>query len=131
MKENANKEFYFLGKIALVIGIAGAIAFYTLGEAWVERFPECELRALTGLYCPGCGGTHAAMLLLRGHVIQSFLAHPIVPYAFFIYLFFMLNMFLQLHVNEKIKVMNLLPFIYIGIGIILIQWIVNNVILLM
>ena len=131
MKENANREFYFLGKIALVIGIAGAIVFYTFGEPLVERFPECQLRALSGLYCPGCGGTHAVMLLLRGHVIASFCAHPFVPYAALVYICFMLNMFISRHITTgKIRVMNVLPFIYIGIGIILIQWIVKLVCLL-
>ncbi len=132
MKEEANREFYFLGKIAFIIGIAGAIAFYVLGEQRLERLPECQLRALTGLYCPGCGGTHAVMLLLRGHVIASFLAHPFVPYAVIVYLYFMVNMFVSKHMSreKKIKVINVLPFVYIGIAIILIQWIVKLVCLL-
>ncbi len=131
MKENANREFYFLGKIALVIGIAGAIVFYSCGESLVERFPECQLRSLTGLYCPGCGGTHAVMLLLRGHILESFCAHPFVPYAALVYVVFMLNMLISRHVTAiKIKVVNILPFIYIGIGIILVQWIVKLICLL-
>ncbi len=131
MKENANREFYFLGKIALVIGIAGAIAFYGFGESVAECFPKCQLRSMTGLYCPGCGGTHAVMLLLRGRVAESFFAHPFVPYATVIYICFMLNMFISRHVTAgKMKVMNILPFIYVGIGIILIQWAVKLICLL-
>lgn len=131
MKENANREFYFLGKIALVISIAGAIAFYSVGESLVEYFPKCQLRSLSGLYCPGCGGTHAVMLLLRGHVIASFFAHPFVPYAAAVYICFMLNMFISRHMMVgKMRVMNILPFIYVGIGIILIQWAVKLICLL-
>ncbi|MBQ6855594.1 MAG: DUF2752 domain-containing protein, partial [Lachnospiraceae bacterium] len=35
----------------------------------------CMFRMLTGLYCPGCGGTRAVKALLTGHPIQSFLYH--------------------------------------------------------
>ncbi len=131
MRENANREFYFLGKIVFVIGIAGMIVFYVFGEPLLEQFPECQFRSLTGLFCPGCGGTHAIMLLLRGHILKSFAAHPFVPYAVLVYITFMCNMFISRHVTRKrIRVMNLLPWIYIGIGIILLQWIVKLVCLI-
>ena len=29
-------------------------------------YPACVLHALTGLYCPGCGGTRAAYDLVHG-----------------------------------------------------------------
>lgn len=37
--------------------------------------------ALTGLYCPGCGGTRSVYLLLTGHPLRSLLYHPITLYA--------------------------------------------------
>ncbi len=33
----------------------------------------CMMQKLTGLYCPGCGGTRAVRALLAGHPLQSFL----------------------------------------------------------
>ena len=41
----------------------------------------CMMQKLTGLYCPGCGGTRAVRALLAGHPLQSFLYHPFVLYA--------------------------------------------------
>ena len=38
------------------------------------------LQMMTGLYCPGCGGTRAVRALLSGHPVLSFLYHPVVPY---------------------------------------------------
>ena len=32
----------------------------------------CMMQKLTGLYCPGCGGTRAVRALLAGHPLQSF-----------------------------------------------------------
>ena len=40
----------------------------------------CAFHSLTGLYCPGCGGTRAVRALLSGHPVLSFLYHPVVPY---------------------------------------------------
>ena len=41
----------------------------------------CIFRQMTGLYCPGCGGTRAAIALLSGHPVRSFLLHPIILYG--------------------------------------------------
>jgi len=34
-------------------------------------YPVCEFHQLTGLNCPGCGGTRAAYQLLHGHVLRA------------------------------------------------------------
>ena len=41
------------------------------------RIP-CLFQLMTGLYCPGCGGTRAVKALLAGHPVLSFLYHPLV-----------------------------------------------------
>lgn len=41
----------------------------------------CLFHSLTGLYCPGCGGTRAVRSLLRGDLRMSFQYHPLVLYA--------------------------------------------------
>lgn len=44
-------------------------------------FMPCLFYAVTGLYCPGCGGTRAVRYLLQGELLLSFRFHPLVPYA--------------------------------------------------
>lgn len=50
-------------------------------EALAAMMPSCLMRTVLGLYCPGCGGTRAVILLLEGHPIRSFFYHPVVLYA--------------------------------------------------
>lgn len=55
--------------LALVPGFAG------LKVAWsglAERVPECSVRRLTGLHCPGCGGTRCTGRLLEGDLAGAF-----------------------------------------------------------
>lgn len=40
----------------------------------------CLFRLVTGLYCPGCGGTRAVRALLAGRLADSLRLHPLVPY---------------------------------------------------
>ena len=73
-------------------------AFVATGMAlawsgWLERtgalVPRCPFHALTGLWCPGCGGTRAAMRLLHLDVLGALhfnapavLAAPVLAYCF-------------------------------------------------
>lgn len=40
----------------------------------------CVFHLLTGLYCPGCGGTRAVRYLLKGQLGNSVQYHPLVLY---------------------------------------------------
>jgi len=40
----------------------------------------CVFHLLTGLYCPGCGGTRAVRYLLKGQLRNSIQYHPLVLY---------------------------------------------------
>ena len=40
-------------------------------------YPVCPFRSLTGLYCPGCGSTHALAALLAGHWAEAWHYNPL------------------------------------------------------
>ena len=43
--------------------------------------PVCPFRAITGLPCPTCGTTHAALALLNGRLDDAFAANPLAALA--------------------------------------------------
>lgn len=48
-----------------------------------SRFPACQFRALTGLWCPGCGLTRGFHQLFTGHPISALQYNVFVPLVLF------------------------------------------------
>lgn len=121
--------FYKLG-IAALVATAVAVLLYVCVDVNVlydVKWP-CVFKAATGLYCPGCGGTRAMRSLIKGDIWQSFINHPAVLYGVIVYIIFMIRCFLYRHTNFKFKSFEdgkILPYIYVGIGIMLLQWVVK------
>ncbi len=102
------------------------ILFKTFHWSMSQGFP-CMFHAMTGLYCPGCGGTRAVRALLRGDVLMSFQYHPLVPYMAAV-LLLQLGGWLLFRATKNPGWLpgHLMRFVYIGIGIILANWIFKN-----
>jgi len=49
-----------------VAGVAGALLLRGTVASWSAAMPGCLIHTLTGLHCPGCGGTRCAVHLLEG-----------------------------------------------------------------
>ena len=47
----------------------------------VLRLAHCPLRDMTGIPCPTCGGTHAAVALANGRLTDAFAANPLVVFG--------------------------------------------------
>ena len=62
---------FFTGAVlaATVLG-SGAVLFF-FNPATHGFYPVCLFHKLTGLNCPGCGGTRAAYQLLHGHLLNA------------------------------------------------------------
>ena len=132
---STDRIFYIMGLVLLgglvmveILAAAGVLTLTDLGFS-------CSFLSVTGLYCPGCGGTHAVCALAGGHLWQSFRYHPFVPYTGLLFLVFVVWNSLCTVVNKKTGGRKL-PFfhfhtawVYIGLAILLIQWIVKNVLL--
>ena len=57
------------------------IASISLRQLWLALtpfLPRCTFRRLTGLPCPTCGSTHAAVALLHGRLFAALAANPLV-----------------------------------------------------
>ena len=93
----------------------------------IFRLP-CLLHALTGYYCPGCGGTRAVYALLHLHPIRSFLYHPLVPYAAAVYGWFMLSQTIErlTHHRLRIGMRAHAGWLWGALGIVIVNVIVRN-----
>lgn len=67
-----NKKYLIL---TVMLIICGLILGMTLNY-WTMLLPECFIHKMTGLYCPGCGGTRAAICLLKGRMWTAFKYNP-------------------------------------------------------
>ncbi len=60
----------------------GFLALRAFWQDFASALPPCTFHSLTGLYCPGCGGTRSAKGLLRGDFVQAFGMNPLVVTLF-------------------------------------------------
>ena len=127
MKEDICITLYKLGKIVFIIGLI-ALPLYYLGVfKALEPYNYCVFKRVTGIYCPGCGGTRALKALLSGDIAASLFYHPAVLYFTVFYIVFMLRMLLILKFNiGKVSYKRVVLFIWLGIALMLIQWIAKN-----
>ncbi|HUP47557.1 MAG TPA: DUF2752 domain-containing protein [Thermoanaerobaculia bacterium] len=64
----------------LLAALAAAVTavVYAFDPATARFYPPCVFHALTGLQCPGCGGTRALHQLLHGNIAAAFRLNPMV-----------------------------------------------------
>lgn len=87
----------------------------------------CLFHEITGLYCPGCGGTRAAKAMLKGDLVASFFYHPIVTYCALIAVVFAIAYIIYHKTkNPKFRLYLDNRYVYVGTGIIVINFFVKN-----
>ena len=74
----ADMVFYRIGQVALLPFLLFGLWFAHSGYALLDGRMLCGFRAVTGLPCPGCGGTRAFYYLFRGEFLKSLAYHPVV-----------------------------------------------------
>ena len=76
---------YIFTHVAAFLALGGYLLAFALG-AIPRSF--CPFLHLLHLYCPGCGGTRAALALLEGNFLRALLANPTVPVLFAVLLYY-------------------------------------------
>lgn len=94
----------------------------------ILRMP-CVFQMLTGLYCPGCGGTRALWFLLHGDILKSLWYHPLIPYMAGILIWWMISEVRKRCFGKRGFLLHRWMIIC-GILITVIQWIWKNAVLL-
>lgn len=123
-----DKYFYIAGWVILGLLVLGILALKLSGMTLSEVVPPCTLYVITGYYCPGCGGTRAAVSLLRGNVLKSIFYHPIVLYATIFGGWFMISQTIERLSRHRLKIGMHYRNIYLWVAliIVLLNWIVKN-----
>lgn len=87
----------------------------------------CMFYVFTGVYCPGCGGTRAVMYLLRGEPGKSFQYHPLVLFLAVVTAAEIISWVVsKVYKNPKLYLQRYVLLTYVGVGIILCNWIWKN-----
>ncbi len=129
--ERVSRKLFYIGLLAGGLGLLAAQILLFLRVDLREILPPCSLYSMTGLYCPGCGGTRACYALLQGHLLDSVRAHPLVLYLAAGYMVYMVSHLLDILTKGKIRGCYFCPYYwYVGVGILLLQFAVKDIALL-
>ncbi len=63
-------------------GVSGVVLLEFAWPQLVRLLPGCGFRRMTGLYCPGCGGTRCTDHLLHGDLPGALAMNPLVVFLF-------------------------------------------------
>ncbi|MCR4647589.1 MAG: DUF2752 domain-containing protein [Lachnospiraceae bacterium] len=121
---------YRICLIMLPFVVIAILFFIIFGNKITGLGTECSFRKMTGLYCIGCGGTRALNYFAHLHFLKSLYYHPFVIYAFTAYILFILNSFLYRHHKKCIEKLNPFVLLYVGLGILFVNFLVKNILLL-
>jgi len=61
----------FVGAVLAGVFLGGGAVLYFFNPSKFGFYPVCEFHQLTGLNCPGCGGTRAVYQLLHGNLLRA------------------------------------------------------------
>jgi len=74
-------EFTSNERWTLLLILAGVALFGLLAWLRVPDLPLCPWHALTGMHCPGCGLTRAAVAVLRLDPLQALSLNPLIIFV--------------------------------------------------
>ena len=117
-----------LSIVFTLVAIATFIYLYFFGD--ISIF-SCAIYDHFGIYCPGCGCTRAFLELIHLNIFKSIYYNPAVFYALAMSLLFIITQTIDRIFKFKKHIMPYTnAYLYIGIVILFLNWIVRNILLL-
>lgn len=134
MRERKKEEnaLFLIGWSIVGISVLFYISYRLFPFLHFKTNAPCVLRMFFGIYCPGCGGTRAISALFHGQFLDSFICHPLVPYTAIIGGWFLISQTIERISKHKIKIGLHYrdAYLWIALGIVVINFILKNVLLL-
>lgn len=127
-EEKIDTALYVLGWCVVCLLMGYLLISKITGFRIQDYLYPCLFHAMTGYYCPGCGGTRAVLALLRGAFLESFIEHPIVLYTAVPGSWFLLSQTIERISRHKIPIgMHYHDwYLWIGIVVIVLNFAVKN-----
>lgn len=94
---------------AEIITILAVLLFYLVMIGLQHFVPawngilDCQIKKMTGIPCPACGGTRSVYYLFTGHLFKSLYYHAAVTYTVVLAVIFFITQSLRLLTNGKVK----------------------------
>jgi Protein of unknown function (DUF2752) len=117
-------------KVATLSGVivVAAIILYFYNPSSSSIYPPSPFRALTGLYCPGCGTLRALHQLLHGHILKAFELNPLMMFAMPYLIYSYVSYSAPVILGQKIPQIFIKPnWIWLILKIILGYWVLRNI----
>ena len=124
--------FFIAGMLGVLVVALCVIWWKVTGKSPIPPVPPCMIHAVTGIYCPGCGGTRAAYALLCEKPLLSLYYHPIVLYTVVVGAAFLVTQTIgRLSRGRFRAVVHFRPvYLWIALALVVINCFVKNFILL-
>ncbi len=128
---NKRKILFLTGIVLFFLG-AGYLLFYLFFHIDLYKLTplahmKCGFRKLTGLYCPGCGGTRSVVALAKGQFLTSLYYHPLPFYFTALYINFAVrHLFPKYLKPAKFRMVYVILLVVLLLG----NWIVRNALLI-
>lgn len=120
------KTFKVITLTSFII-LAGMILYY-LNPASSQLYPPSPFRAITGLYCPGCGSLRAIHQLLHGHFLAALDLNPLMVLATPYLIYSFISYTSPVILGHKIPQVYVKPaWIWWFLKIVLAYWVLRNI----
>ena len=115
--------------IVVAVLVAGFVVVTLLLKDREEM--QCAFYSLTGLYCPGCGGTRAVYSLLRLRIFDAIKYNITVPLGAFVYIYYNVRAFIAGLKNDTEYFKNQkYPLCIVLVAVLLLNFVLKNVLLI-
>ena len=112
--------------MALGSSIAAVLLYFCTGINLLRLNYPCLFNKVTGLCCPGCGGTRAMRALLHGEIIKCLYDYPPLLFGIIVYVIFMIRCTMYMFFGiKKSRDGAVVKYMYIFVALMLIQWVVK------
>ncbi len=128
---NKRKALFIAGMVVVLLGVSYLLIHLIFHVDLYKLTPlahmKCGFRKLTGLYCPGCGGTRAVVALAKGQLLTSLYYHPLPLYFAALYINFAVRYLFRKHLKPaKFRMIYVILLVVFLLG----NWFLRNALLI-